>query len=120
MKKYNYPIFSLLIVALACFTFSGCQTSTTGPSASTARLVIQRTANFGGKLVLGVTIDGARVASLGKGQKYDGTLSAGQHVITLTVSGPNRSAHFTKTVTAHAGQTYSFTATWKGQRLVLV
>ena len=120
MKKYHYPIFSLLIVALACFTFSGCQTSNTGPSASTARLVIQRTADFGGKLVLGVTIDGARVASLGKNQKYDGTLSAGQHVITLTVSGPNRSGHFTKTVTAQAGQTYSFTATWKGQRLVLV
>jgi hypothetical protein len=119
MKKYNYPIFTLLIVALACFTFSGCQTSTTA-SASTAHLHIARTAEFGGQLTLGVAIDGAQVASLGKDQTYDGTLSAGQHVITLTVSGPNRSAKVTKTVTAQAGQTYSFTATWNGKRLVLV
>jgi hypothetical protein len=119
MKKYNYPIFTLLIVAFACFTFSGCQTSTTA-SASTAHLHIARTAEFGGQLTLGVAIDGAQVASLGKDQTYDGTLSAGQHVITLTVSGPNRSAKVTKTVTAQAGQTYSFTATWNGKRLVLV
>ena len=119
MKKYNYPIFTLLIVALACFTFSGCQTSTTA-SASTAHLHIARTAEFGGQLTLGVAIDGAQVASLGKDQTYDGTLSARQHVITLTVSGPNRSAKVTKTVTAQAGQTYSFTATWNGKRLVLV
>ena len=30
MKKYNYPFFTLLVVALAWFTFSGCQTSTYG------------------------------------------------------------------------------------------
>ena len=119
MKKYNYPFFTLLVVALAWFTFSGCQTSTTA-SASTAHLHIARTAEFGGQLTLGVAIDGAQVASLGKDQTYDGTLSAGQHVITLTVSGPNRSAKVTKTVTAQAGQTYSFTATWNGKRLVLV
>jgi hypothetical protein len=119
MKKYNYPFFTLLVVALAWFTFSGCQTSTTA-SSSTAHLHIARTAEFGGQLTLGVAIDGAQVASLGKDQTYDGTLSAGQHVITLTVSGPNRSAKVTKTVTAQAGQTYSFTATWNGKRLVLV
>ena len=119
MKKYNYPFFTLLVVALAWFTFSGCQTSTTA-SSSTAHLHIARTAEFGGQLTLGVAIDGAQVASLGKDQTYDGTLSAGQHVITLTVSGPNRSAKVTKTVTAQAGQTYSFTAMWNGKRLVLV
>ena len=34
MKKYNYAICGLLIVALAYFTFSGCQTTNTGPSGS--------------------------------------------------------------------------------------
>ncbi len=118
MKKYNYAIFTLFIVTLACFTFSGCQTNT--PSASTASLHIARTAELGGHLVLGVAIDGAQVASLGKDQTYDGTLLAGRHVITATVRGPNRSSSVTKTVTAQPGQAYTFTATWNGKRLVLM
>ena len=119
MKKYNYPFFTLLVVALAWFTFSGCQTSTTA-SSSTAHLHIARTAEFGGQLTLGIIIDGAQVASLKKDQTYDGTLSAGQHDITLHVTGPNHSATAKKTVTAQAGQTYSFTATWDGKHVVLV
>ena len=114
MKKYNYPFFTLLVVALAWFTFSGCQTSTTA-SSSTAHLHIARTAEFGGQLTLGIIIDGAQVASLKKDQTYDGTLSAGEHDITLHVTGPNHSATAKKTVTAQAGQTYSFTATWDGK-----
>jgi hypothetical protein len=119
MKKYNYHICGLLI-ALACFTFSGCETTNTGPSGSMAHLTIQRGPKFGDRLVLGVIIDGARVASVVKGQSYNGTLTPGQHVISLSVSGPDRSVQSTKTVTAQAGQTYSFTATWNGTRLVLM
>jgi hypothetical protein len=83
-------------------------------------LHIARTAEFGGQLTLGIIIDGAQVASLKKDQTYDGTLSAGKHDITLHVTGPNHSATAKKTVTAQAGQTYSFTATWDGKHLVLV
>jgi hypothetical protein len=130
MKKYNYHICGLLIVALVWFTFSGCQTSTTGTSGSTAsraapsknaaRLTIQRAANFGSDLVLNVSIDGARAASLVEGRSYHGALSAGQHVISLTVT-PNLGEFrgTTKRLTVQKGQTYSFTAMWSGQRLVL-
>jgi len=130
MKKYSYHICGLLIVALVWFTFSGCQTSTTGTSGSTAsraapsknaaRLTIQRAANFGMNLVLKVSIDGAQVATLVEGRSYHGTLSPGQHVISLTVT-PNLGEFrgTTKRLTVQAGQTYSFTAMWKGQRLVL-
>ena len=68
MKKYNYPFFTLLVVALAWFTFSGCQTSTHGVFLDGSLGHITRTAEFGGQLTLGIIIDGAQVASLKKDQ----------------------------------------------------
>ena len=129
MKRYNCHICGLLIVALACFTFSGCQTSSTGASGSTAsraapsknagRLTIQRAANFGSDLSLNILIDGAQVASLVEGRSYNGNLSPGQHVISLSVTPTRGRPPTTKRLMVQAGQTYSFTAMWKGQRLVL-
>ena len=72
MKKYTYLICGLFMVALAYFTFSGCQTTTTGPSGSMAHLTVQRGPKFGAKQVLAVMVDGARVASVTEGQAYNG------------------------------------------------
>ena len=105
MRKYNYPICGLFIIALAYFTFSGCETTSTGPSGSTAHLTVQRGPKLGSKSVLAVMVDGARVASLTEGQAYNGTLSPGQHVISVSVGGPTRFANPTKTVMAEKGQT---------------
>jgi len=120
MKKYNHPICSLLIVALAYFTFSGCQTTTTGSSGSMAHLTVQRGPKFGSAQALAVMVDGARVASVTEGQAYNGTLSPGQHVISVSPSGPYRGTLPKKTIMAEAGQTYTLTATWQGKRLVLL
>jgi hypothetical protein len=120
MKKCNYPICGLLIVALAYFTFSGCQTTNTGPSGSMAHLTVQRGPKFGSKQVLAVMVDGARVASVTEGQAYNGTLSPGQHVISVSPSGPYRGTLPKKTIMAEAGRSYSFTATWQGKHLVLL
>ena len=124
MKRYKYHICGLLIVALAFFTFSGCQTSSTAsmaaPSKNAGRLTIERAANFGSDLSLNVSIDGAQVAGLVMGRSYNGTLSPGQHVISLSVSPYRYMPPSTKRLTVQAGQTYSFTAMWKGQRLVLL
>jgi hypothetical protein len=120
MKKYNYPICGVLIVAVAYFTFSGCQTTNTGASGSMAQLTVQRGPKFGSKQVLAVIVDGARVASVTEGQAYNGTLSPGQHVISVSPSGPYRGALPKKTIMAEAGQSYSFTATWQGKHLVLL
>jgi hypothetical protein len=118
-NKYNYYYICGLLVALACFTFSGCETTNTGASSSTARLTIQRGPKFGDRAVLAVMVDGARVASVVTGQSYNGTLTPGQHVISVSASGPSRGASPKKTIMAAAGQTYSFTATWQGKHLVL-
>jgi len=121
MKKYNYLICSLFIVALAYFTFSGCETTSTGgPSGSTAHLTVQRGPKFGSRPILAGMVAGTRVASLTEGQADNGNLSPGQHVISVSVSGPTRFANPTKTVMAEKGQTYSLTATWQGKHLVLL
>ena len=130
MQKQNYLSCGLLIAALACFTFSGCQTTSTGASGSTAsmaapsrnagRLTIDRAANFGSDLSLNVSIDGAQVASLVEGRSYNGNLSPGQHVISLSVTPTRGRPPTTKRLMVQAGQTYSFTAMWKGQRLFLL
>jgi hypothetical protein len=120
MKKYTYLICGLFIVALTYFTFSGCETTATGPSGAVAHLTVQRGPKFGAKQVLAVMVDGARVASVTEGQAYNGTLTPGQHVISVSSSGPERGALPKKTIMVEAGQTYSFTATWQGKRLVLL
>jgi len=92
--------------------------SMAAPSKNAGRLTIRRAANFGDNFVLNVSIDGASVASLVRGRSYHGTLSPGQHVISLNVAPSPGST--TKRLTVQVGQTYSFTAMWKGQRLVLL
>ena len=120
MKNFKYPICGVFILALAYFTFSGCETTTTGPSASMAHLIVQRGPKFGTKQVLAVTVDGARVGSVTEGQTYNGNLSPGRHVVSVSPSGPYRGTLPTKTITAEAGQTYTFTAAWQGKHLVLL
>jgi hypothetical protein len=120
MKKYIYPTWSLLILALAYFTFSGCQTTaTSGPSSSMAHLTVQRGPKFGAHQALAVMVDGARVDSVIEGHAYNGTLTPGQHVISVSASGPSRGTSPSKTITAVAGQTYTLTAVWQGKHLAL-
>jgi uncharacterized lipoprotein YajG len=124
MKKYSSIIY---IVSLACagLVLSGCETTQSGaasaPPPNSARLLVNRVANFGSDLSLVLSVDGKDVGSFTEGRNYSGYLSAGQHVITarvnpnLTDAGPAR-----KTLTVKAGQTYSFTAGLSGGKMTLV
>ena len=122
MKKYS-SIIHLLSLACAGLIFTGCATNqATAPiPANSGHLIVTRVANFGADLGLVLSVDGKDVGSFTEGAQYSGYLSAGQHVITARVD-PNRigTGPARKTVTVQAGQTYSYTAAWSGQRLVLV
>jgi hypothetical protein len=122
MKKYS-SIIHLLSLACAGLIFTGCATNqATAPiPANSGHLIVTRVANFGADLGLVLSVDGKDVGSFTEGAQYSGYLSAGQHVITARVD-PNRTGTgpARKTVTVKAGQTYSYTAAWSGQRLVLV
>jgi hypothetical protein len=131
MKRQSYHHCGLPVVMLACFTFAGSQASNLGAFASTTSmaapsknaglLTIRRAPKFGTRVTLNVSIDGAQVASLGEGQSYNGTLSPGKHVISVNVTpGRGRGGTATKHITVKAGQTYSFTASWSSDRVVLL
>ena len=122
MKKYSSIIY---IVSLACagLILAGCATNqATAPiPANSGHLIVTRVANFGADLGLVLSVDGKDVGSFTEGRNYSGYLSAGQHVIVARVDpNPGGKRPGRKTLTIQAGQTYSYTAGWSGQSLVLV
>jgi hypothetical protein len=125
MKTYN-SIVHIFSLACACLIFVGCGTTqqsaaTAPPPPNSARLVVDRVANFGSDLVLVLSIDGKDVGTFTEGRHYSGYLSPGQHVIVARVD-PNEAgvSPAQKTVNAKAGQTYSYTAGQSGGRMTLV
>jgi len=122
MKRYSSIIYIVSLVG-AGLIFTGCATNqATAPiPANSGHLIVTRVANFGADLGLVLSVDGKDVGSFTEGAQYSGYLSAGQHRLTARVD-PNRTgtAPARKTVTVQAGQTYSYTAAWSGQKLVLV
>jgi len=124
MKRYSSIIY---IVSLACagLIFTGCATNQTGPGAApppnSGHLLVYRVANFGTDLSLVVSVYGKDVGSFTEGRNYDGYLPAGQHTLTARCDpNPGGKGPARKTLTVQAGQTYSYTAAWSGQKLVLV
>jgi uncharacterized lipoprotein YajG len=125
MKKYN-SLTHILGLACACLILIGCAANQPGaatapPPPNSARLLVNRVANFGSDLSLVLSVDGKDVGSFTEGRNYSGYLTAGQHVImarvnpNLTDAGPAR-----KTLNVKAGQTYSFTAGLSGGKMTLV
>ena len=125
MKTYN-SIVHIFSLACACLILVGCETTqqsaaTAPPPPNSARLVVDRIANFGSDLVLVLSIDGKDVGSFTEGRHYSGYLPAGQHTITARVS-PNEAGirPARKTLNVKAGQTYSYTAAPSQTRMTLV
>ena len=126
MKKYS-SIIHIISLACACLILVACGTTTqqsaatAPPPPNSARLLVNRVANFGSDLVLLLSIDGKDVGSFTEGNNYSGYLSPGQHTITARVN-PNESGvrAVTKTLNAKAGQTYSYTAGQSGGSMTLV
>lgn len=123
MKKYSLMI-HILSLACACMISAGCANQPAGSasaaSPNSGNLTVDRIPNFGTFVNLILSVDGKRVASVAEGQNYNGNLSAGQHTLTATVE-PNRAyiSPVQKSLTVQAGQTYSYTAAWSGDKLVL-
>jgi len=122
MKRYS-SIIHILSLACACL-IAGCATqpgAATAPPPNSGLVLIYRVANFGSDLSLVVSVDGKDVGSFTEGRNYSGYLSAGQHRLTARVDpNPGGKRPGRKTLTVQAGQTYSYTAAWSGQKLVLV
>jgi hypothetical protein len=130
MKKiYRTLSCHIFIFALASIVLVACETSPApAPVANTTqnmkgggRLVILRAANMGEDLTVNLKIDGKVAANIDVGGQYNARLAAGPHVLTVLAT-PNRDAVSpTQTrIVVKPGQTYTFTAMWRGERLKLV
>ena len=88
--------------------------SASASSNDSARLVVNRAANFGILESINVFVDGVQVAELELSQNYDAVLPPGEHVVSITTNpktyGQKPSQ---RRVDAKPGQTYAFTAVWR-------
>jgi hypothetical protein len=122
MKKLLYCGYALLTMALSIAVVSGAEPAASKEgSGGAGRLVIRRIANLGTDIVLIVTIDGKQAGTVVDGQDYDNPLPAGEHTVVVAselttrtdVPPPQRK------ITVVAGETYAYTAKWKGDNLIL-
>src|SRR5260370_1099436 len=97
-------IFFVLALALSIFASGTCaqaleRVSKVSPALTgkVGRLIVQRTPNFGTHLSIRMSIDGKKVANIGRNQHYGGVLSAGRHVGTVLAL-PNTEARRPKSV----------------------
>ena len=84
------------------------------------RLMVIRVANFGWNLAANLKIDGQTVANIVQGRRYDHRISAGRHVLTVSVV-PNIEFSNTTSITLNVrpGGTYIFTAVWDSDHVYL-
>jgi hypothetical protein len=82
--------------------------------ADNARVIVNRSADFGVNESINLAIDGVQVAVLGINQSYDAVLSPGKHVLSISTNPKSygEDSPIPISVNAEPGKTYAFTAVW--------
>ena len=102
----------VIMVALACSLAASARIQARPSDA--ARLIVNRSADFGVNESINLTVDGVQVAVLGINQNYDVALPPGKHVLSISTNPktyPDQSPSRIP-LNAEAGKTYTFTAVW--------
>jgi hypothetical protein len=121
--KIPTNIFSrLALVAVACTFVTNspikAEEVTMNPldadAAGSARLIVNRSANFGIDESINLFVDGSEVAVLGYDESYNAPVPAGKHVLSISTTPETFSEGAPKrlAITAEPGKTYTFTAVW--------
>jgi hypothetical protein len=122
MKILRYAFRKLAMVAIACAFAASTpiqaaeakSNSAPASSGDSARLVVNRAANFGILESITVFVDGVQVAELELSQSYDAVLPPGEHVLSISINPKTDGQRPTqRRVDAKPGQTYAFTAVWR-------
>ena len=102
------------------FIFFFAVSAANAASNQSGRLIVIRVANFGWNLAANLKIDGKTVANIIQGRRYDHRISAGRHVLTVSVVPNTQLTQPTSvTVNVRPGGTYIFTALWDSQNVYL-
>jgi hypothetical protein len=131
MKQSHFPtpillsLICLFFIANAPHSVQGRDKESSAASgaifASTAseggHLVITRSPTLGRNVTITLKIDGQLAGSLGWGRTYDRYLAPGRHV--LTASATRTSGAWHATLDVRAGHTYSYSAAYSVDKLVL-
>ena len=108
--KPRYTAATLFLIVV----FVSIASAGTAATQSGGRLVIMRAPNFGWNLALNIQMDRRTVANLVQGRRYDHSVPAGRHVLTVSaVPSYNSYAPTSTVLNVRPGQTYVFTAVWR-------
>ena len=109
------------ILVFTCAIFVTAKQTQARESHTGARLIVQRAPNFGTEVVVHLEIDGRKVADIQRDHRYEGFVSAGRHVLTVSPM-PNVELRRPTSlgVTMRSGRTYIFTAMWEPDRSVVL
>ena len=113
MKAFYNVSSKLVMVAIAC-SFVASAPIQARP-ADDARLIVNRSANFGVNESINLAVDCVQVAVLGINQNYDAALPPGRHVVVSITTNPKiygPQAPSQIPVNVEPGKTYTFTAVW--------
>jgi len=112
MKTFYYASSRLIMVAIAC-SFVASASIQARPGGD-ARLIVNRSADFGGDESINLAVDGIQVAVLGINQNYDAALPPGRHVVSITTNprAYRQQAPSQIRVSVEPGKAYTFTAVW--------
>ena len=115
--RHSFVSKVLLILAFACTISIGTVAQGSPPS---GRLIVQRVPNFGWNLAFHLQIDGRSVANIVQGDRYDGWVPAGRHVLTVyKVPYQGYAEPASTTVNVQPGATYVYTAMWDSDYVFL-
>ena len=108
---------SRFLLVLIFFSAASLANAASDPS---GRLIVLRVANFGWNLAANLKIDGKPAANIIQGRRYDHRISAGPHVLTVSVvPNPQLNKPTSVTVNVRPGGTYIFTAVWDSDHVYL-
>ena len=108
--RHNFVSKVLLILAFLCAISISTVAQGSPPP---GRLIVERVPNFGWNLAVHLQIDGRDAGVIVRDQRFDGFLTAGDHVLTVFPV-PNRvfAPPMSTLLTVRPGYTYVFTAMW--------
>ena len=111
------------LMAQSALAGSGEARQASGHSGASTPLIVKRSPNIGYLQHFSLYIDGVRVATLGYGRRYEGTITPGLHFVTIKqMPHLNDAWPYTQQwIRVRPGQTNVFTASWShgGTRIYL-
>jgi len=111
---------SVCTIAVPAAEIQASSRAATATGHPSARLIVQRTPNFGADLVVRLSIDGRKVADIPRNQHYGDFVSKGRHVLTVLALPNTPSRRPTSiSVTVRSGHLYIFTVGWEADRVFL-